>query len=78
MLTIKKVWFDDQRIFVELSDERVIGTPIAWYPNLRKGSPKQWQKFEIWGDGTWLHWEELDEDLSLEGFLTYNQEPVKP
>lgn len=77
MLKISKVWFDDTKIFVELSDGRVIGTPIAWYPNLKKGTPNQWQQFEIWGDGTWLHWEELDEDLSLEGFLTYKQEPAK-
>jgi hypothetical protein len=77
MLTIKKVWFDEARIFLELSDGRVIGTPIAWYPNLRKGTLKQMQQFEVWGNGTWLHWEELDEDLSLEGFLTFKQDPVK-
>ena len=77
MLTIKKVWFDESRIFVELSDRRVIGTPVNRYANLRKGTPAQWQKFEIWGKGTWLHWEELDEDLSLEGLLTYKQEPAK-
>ena len=39
MVTIKRVWFDETRIFVELSDARVIGTPISWYPNLKKGTP---------------------------------------
>lgn len=77
MLIIKKVWFEETRIFVELSDGRIIGTPIAWYPNLSKGSPEQMQQFEVWGNGTWLHWEALDEDLSLEGFLTYKQNSVK-
>ena len=77
MLKIVKVWFDDSKIFIELNDGRVIGAPIEWYPNLRKGNPEQWAKFQLWGDGTWLHWEELDEDLSLEGFLTYKKETSK-
>jgi len=69
MLVIEKVWFDETRIFVQLSDQRVIGTPIAQYPNLSKGTKEQLHKFDIWSDGAWLHWEELDEDLSLDGLL---------
>ncbi len=71
---IEKVWFDETRIFVELTDLSVIGAPVAWYPNLRKGTAEQLKKFELWGDGTWLHWEDLDEDLSLEGFLQLIQQ----
>lgn len=75
--TINKVWFDDTRIFVELNDGAVVGAPIAWYPNLRKGTPEQWEKYEIWSDGTWLHWEELDEDLSADGFLALVKDKVE-
>ena len=71
---IEKVWFDETRIFVELTDKTVIGAPVAWYPNLKKGTPEQWGKYELWGDGTWLHWEDLNEDLSLEGFLQLIQQ----
>ncbi len=71
---IEKVWFDETRIFVELTDKTVIGAPVAWYPNLKKGTPEQWRKYELWGDGSWLHWEDLNEDLSLEGFLQLIQQ----
>ena len=73
MFTIKKVWFENDKIFVELNDQRVIGTPINWYPNLRKGSLEQMKNFELRGDGRWIHWHELDEDLDAEGFLTYSK-----
>ncbi|NII29897.1 DUF2442 domain-containing protein [Pseudoflavitalea sp. X16] len=66
---IEKVWFDETRIFIELTDKTVIGAPVAWYPHLRKGTHEQLNQYEIWSEGTWLHWEELDEDLSLDGFL---------
>ena len=71
MLTIKKVWFEDEKIFVELSDGRIVGTPINWYSNLSKGTPEQLTNFELINSGKGIHWEELDEDLSAEGFLTF-------
>jgi hypothetical protein len=76
MLTIEKVWFEDDKIFVVLNDQRIIGTPINWYPNLRKGTPEQRMKFELWNNGQWLHWEELDEDLSAEGFLSFKPKEI--
>ncbi len=69
MICISSVWFDRGLIFVQLNNETVIGTPIAWYPNLRKGTYEQWQKYRLGHDAQSLHWEELDEDLSLEGFF---------
>ena len=69
MVLVKRVWFDNQKIFVELNDGQVIGAPIVLYPNLSKGSPDQRKKYELWENGAWIHWEELDEDLSAEGFL---------
>ncbi|MDQ3683354.1 MAG: DUF2442 domain-containing protein [Bacteroidota bacterium] len=76
MIAVKKVWFEGDKIFVELNDSRVIGTPIDWYPNLRKGTSEQLTKFELWNNGQWIHWEELNEDLSAEGFLVFNRQPV--
>ena len=66
---IEKVWFEDRAIFVRLRGGQVKSKSIDLYPNLSKGSPQQWQHFELWNDGKWIHWEELDEDLSAEGFL---------
>ena len=70
MITIKSVWFNNDNIVVTMSDGKVIETPINYYPNLSKGTTKQINNYEIKGGGRWIHWEELDEDLSAEGFLS--------
>jgi hypothetical protein len=69
MLKIVRVWFESDKIFIELNDQRVIGTPICWYKNLSKGTIEQQKNFEI--RETYIHWPELDEDLSAEGFLRF-------
>ncbi len=68
-LAITKVWFDAGMICVHLNNGQDYRKPISLYPNLRKGSPKQMEKYELWDNGKWIHWEELNEDLSLDGFL---------
>ena len=66
---IVKVWFSEEDIFIELKDGRTYHKPIILYHNLSKGTPEQRLQFELWNNGRWIHWEGLDEDLSLEGFL---------
>ena len=59
----------DDSIVVQLVDGRTIIVPLAWYPRLWYGSPKERQHFEILGDGAYVHWPDLDEDLSIEGMV---------
>jgi hypothetical protein len=59
--------FDDDSMWVELSDGRVLGVPLAWFPRLLHATPAQREKFEISREG--LHWDELDEDISVAGLL---------
>jgi hypothetical protein len=73
MVSAKMVWLDDKRIFIELKDGRIIDSPIEWFPDLSKGAPDQIKKYELWDNGRWIHWEELNEDLSAEGFLNYTK-----
>jgi hypothetical protein len=73
MTTIKSVWFNNGNISVEMSDGRIIETPINNYPNLSKGTTKQINNYQIKENGRWIHWEELDEDLSAEGFLSIQE-----
>ena len=70
MIVIKSVSFNKNNIVVQMSDGKIIETPINCYPNLSKGSQSQINNYEIKGGGRWIHWEELDEDLSAEGFLS--------
>lgn len=73
VLQIKKIWFSEGKIFAEFRDGRAVGVPIAWYPNLSKGSSAQLNDYEIWGDAQYIHWPALDEDISAEGLLALSQ-----
>ena len=61
------VRFDEQTMWVELSDGRSLGVPLAWFPRLLKATPEQRANVEISLVG--LHWDELDEAVSLVGLL---------
>jgi hypothetical protein len=56
-------------MYVLLMDGRVIGVPIAWFPLLRDATPLQRTKYEIGGGGVSLHWEQIDEDISVAGLM---------
>lgn len=66
-LTAAAVRFDDTQMWVELQDGRTLGIPLAWYPRLRDASPEARAQVSIRPSG--LHWEELDEDISIAGLL---------
>lgn len=61
------VRFDDDNMWVVLSDGRTLGVPLAWFPRLLHANPNQREACQISRRG--LHWEELDEDISLAGLL---------
>ncbi len=63
------VRFDDVTMWVELNDGRTIGVPLAWFPRLLHAEPEQRAHCRIGVTGGGLHWEELDEDISVEGLL---------
>lgn len=60
---------NEESLSVDLIDGRTIIVPLAWYPRLWYGTPKERNNFEIIGDGTIIHWPDLDEDLSIEGII---------
>ncbi len=73
----KAVRFDDNSMWVELSDGRTIGVPYAWFPRLLNATPRQRKGVEIGRLG--LHWEEIDEDISVAGLLAGRRDQtVKP
>jgi hypothetical protein len=61
------VRFDDYMMWVDLEDGRNLGVPLAWFPRLLHGTPELRDKVSISAMG--LHWEELDEDISIAGLL---------
>jgi Protein of unknown function (DUF2442) len=65
----KKVTFDMDNMWVELTDGRQLGVPLAYFPRLLNAAQAQRDDYVISGGGTGLHWEELDEDISVKGLL---------
>ena len=65
----KRLWFDDDSLFCELQDGRVISVPLAWYPRLFNATPQQRNHYQIAVNGYGIHGPVLDEDLSVKGFL---------
>ncbi|MCX6582343.1 MAG: DUF2442 domain-containing protein [Candidatus Aminicenantes bacterium] len=61
--------FDNDMMWVDLSDGRRLGVPLAYFPRLLHASPGDRERYIISGGGTGLHWDELDEDISLAGLL---------
>ena len=61
------VRFDDESVWVALSDGGALGVPYAWFPRLLNATPKQREEVEIGRFG--LHWDEIDEDISVAGLL---------
>jgi hypothetical protein len=61
------VRFDQDSMWVELSDGRTLGVPLAWFPRLLHGSAEQRGQVAMSSRG--LHWEELDEDILIAGLL---------
>ena len=65
----QRVTVSEDSLTVDLMDGRTIIVPLAWYPRLWHGTPEERDRFEIIGNGTLIHWPDLDEDLSLSGIL---------
>ena len=63
----KAVRFDDDTLWVSLSDGRTIAAPLAWFPRLLEAAPEQRAMVELSKGG--LHWDSLDEDISVAGLL---------
>ena len=66
-IAAESVRFDGERMWVGLSDGRVIGVPLAWFPRLLRAAPAEREAFSLSPFG--IHWEALDEDVSVEGLL---------
>ena len=70
------VRFDTDSFWVELSDGRTLGIPLAWFPRLLRASSDQRSKVELSRSG--LHWDEIDEDISIAGLIAGRGDMTHP
>ena len=64
-----KIWFDEDNMWIGLSDGRQLAVPLAYFPRLQNATPEQREQYEISGGGTGLHWDKIDEDISVPNLL---------
>lgn len=65
----KAVRFEQDKFFVILEDDREIGVPYDWFPKLRNATEEQRRNWRFIGRGLGIHWEDLDEDISIAALL---------
>lgn len=70
------VRFDDDSFWVDLDDGRTLGIPLAWFPRLFHATPEQRAKVQLSRAG--LHWDELDEDISIAGLVAGRGDMTQP
>ena len=63
----------DDYLTASLEDGRRISIPLSWYPRLFHASEQERQNFRLIGGGSGIHWEDLDEDISIQGIIAGHQ-----
>jgi hypothetical protein len=63
--------FDSDKLRVQLSDGREVLAPLEWFPRLQEATSEQRQNWRLIGEGAGIHWEDIDQDISVEGLLAY-------
>ena len=74
MKTVNKLWFENERIFLENVKGEICSQPIRFYPRLLQANDKQRTEWTESHFG--LHWEKIDEDISFESFTWSDNDPL--
>ena len=65
----QSVTVTEDTLSVDLSDGRSISVPLAWFPRLLHSNQEERNNWRLIGGGHGIHWEDIDEDISIEGLL---------
>ena len=67
--SVENVEISKNMLSVELNDGRTIAVPLHWFPRLVHATSKERTSWRLIGGGNGVHWENIDEDISVEGLL---------
>jgi len=67
-----KVWVENRIVFIELTDQRIIGFPADRFKILHNATDKELREVKLRLNGYALRWEKLDEDLTVPGIIEGN------
>ncbi len=63
------VAFTEDELVVTLVDGRRVSAPLEWFPRLLRATSEQREKWRLIGGGVGIHWDEVDEDISVRSLL---------
>lgn len=73
--SITNIYFKNGLISLHLSNGSSVQEDLKKFPKLYHATEEELSKYELWDNGKWIHWENLNEDLGLEGFLENIKHP---
>ena len=68
-LRLASVAFENGRLVARFVNGSSVSVALTRYPRLQKATTAQRNKWRLVGKGFGIHWESLDEDLSVENLL---------
>ena len=68
MEKIKSLWFEENRIYIRTTENRVLSRPLEAYIELQEASAEERNDFIIDSDGVSIRWEALDADMHISSF----------
>ncbi len=66
---IRDVDITDDTLIVCFEDRSSQHIPLSWYPRLKAATAEERSNWRLVGNGQGIHWETLDEDISLDGII---------
>jgi len=60
---------NNEALHVSLADGREVSVPLAWFPRLLDATPKDRNNWQLIGGGLGIHWEDLEQDVTVESLL---------
>lgn len=69
MEKIQEIWFDSGRIYMRSVSGNTFSRPLEAFPVLKDANDVERQQFYVWGNGEYVRWKALDEDLSVDSFM---------
>ena len=73
MKAINKLWFENERIYIETLNGEVLSQPMIFFPRLLHATSNERSQWTESHFG--LHWEKIDEDISFESFYWNDNDP---
>lgn len=70
MKRITKVWFENNRIYIETDTGETFSRPLEAFPRLMEATLRQRNKYSIGEFGDDIRWQEIDEDIHISSFFS--------